>query len=40
MFNLLKTENLSHLFEVKNRPEIVDDILFLRIRSIEVYCYR
>jgi len=40
MFNLLNFETLNHLFEVENHLQNVDSTLFLRIKSIDVYCYR
>jgi hypothetical protein len=40
MFNLLKSETLNPIFEVDNHLRNVDSTLFLRIKSIDVYCYR
>ena len=40
MFNLLKFETFNNLSVVENHLKNVDSILFLRIKRIDVYCYR
>jgi len=40
LFKPLKFETFNHLFVVENHLQIVDSALFLRIKSIGVYCYR
>jgi len=40
MFNHIKSEAFNHLFEVENHLQNVDSTPFLRIKSIDVYCYR
>ena len=40
MFNLLKSEHINDFLKVENQLIIVDSTLFLRIETIDVYCYR
>ena len=40
MFNPLKSEIFTLPFEVDNQLQNVDSTLFLRIKSIDIYCYK
>ena len=40
MFNLLKSGVLGQPYTVENRAKHVDSTLFLRFKSIDVYCYK
>jgi hypothetical protein len=40
MLNLLQSETRNHLGKVENPLQNVDSTPFLRIKSIDVYCYR